>query len=307
MNRTIFKKLFAFSDRNVFLVGTFYSAAVLYGVRREITGTEQLSPTLHRITVSLRGQPKKGDVVDPKRPSHFLIREPNSQGYRAFTPLLQYDDNDGQCGDEMDFIIRTYQRPFGEVAHYICKRKQGEHLLVHGPHYDADIYHLYDYFKQQQHNVKEKHDFGFVANGTGITAVYQVLQWLPSYLAKGSRISVLYSDRSVDDLVLKKDLDQLKQKFKHVSFDLVYFVPDQTFSKGSKEDNIVRGRIGIDVLKKYLPKPSKSQSSVPKVFVCGSPNLMRSLCGEREENGAQGILQGHLKALGYDSTEVFKF
>jgi cytochrome-b5 reductase len=244
--------------------------------------------------------------VDPKRPSHFLIREPNSQGYRAFTPLLQYDENDGQCGDEMDFIIRTYQRPFGEVANYICKRKQGEHLLVHGPHYDADIYHLYDYFKQQQHR-QEKHDFGFVANGTGITAVYQVLQWLPSYLAKGSRISVLYSDRSVDDLVLKKDLEQLKQKFKHVSFDFVYFVPDQTFSKDSKEDNIVRGRIGVDALKKHLPKPSKSQTSIPKVFVCGSPNLMRSLCGEREENGAQGKLQGHFKALGYNSNEVFKF
>lgn len=51
-----------------------------------------------------------------------------------------------------------------------------------------------------------------------------------------------------------------------------------------------------------MPKPKEG-----KVFVCGPPPLVASICGPKNEDKSQGAVEGVLKAMGYGSEDVFKF
>ena len=44
-----------------------------------------------------------------------------------------------------------------------------------------------------------------------------------------------------------------------------------------------------------------------KVLVCGPPPMEKMIAGSKGPKGAQGELDGHLKALGYTAEQVCKF
>ena len=69
----------------------------------------------------------------------------------------------------------------------------------------------------------------------------------------------------------------------------------------SSRDYQHAGRIDLDLLRRSLPHGRH------QFYVCGPPPMVRAVCGDKAQDKSQGPLDGHLKAMGYDATMVFKF
>jgi len=109
-------------------------------------------------------------------------------------------------------------------------------------------------------------------------------------------VSLVFCNKTVDDILLKKELDSLAAK--HSNFKVHYLVdkqPDASWHGGV-------GFITKDILQNRMPAPSDDN----KVFVCGPPGFYKVVSGEKVER-EQGPLAGYLKEIGFNESQVFKF
>ena len=114
-----------------------------------------------------------------------------------------------------------------------------------------------------------------------------------------TKYSLVYGSRSRDDIILKKELDELSAKHPG-RLELTYLV-----DKGPVPDG--GGHVGFvtaPLLRSALPKPGTPGSIV---MVCGPPPLVNLVSGPKAKDKSQGELVGLLKELGYSAEGVFKF
>lgn len=140
-----------------------------------------------------------------------------------------------------------------------------------------------------------------IGGGSGITPLYQVLNYaLPSPQNK-TKFTLVYSNVSPSDILLRPQLDELAQKYPdHLK---VVYVVDKA-SEGDKWDGPT-GYITKDLLVK-LGVDSKNGDVKHKVFVCGPPPQVEVLAGKKD-GYQQGVLSGILKDLGFTQEQVYKF
>ena len=113
-----------------------------------------------------------------------------------------------------------------------------------------------------------------------------------------TKYSLVYGSRSSDDIILKKELDELARKHPG-RLELTYLV-----DKGPLPDG--GGHVGFvtaPLLRSALPRPSADSV----VFVCGPPPMVDLVSGPKAKDKTQGELVGLLKELGYKAENVFKF
>ena len=155
-------------------------------------------------------------------------------------------------------------------------------------------------FKHVPPNVKVQYPFGarrvvMIAGGSGITPMVQALHALLGTAGDGSRVQLLYSNKTQDDILVRQGLDDWAASFAgrlEVVHTLTREPPDSAWAGR-------RGRIDKKMLLALLPPPSESVL----VFVCGPPAMYADLCGARGETQ----LTGSLKELGYRANQVVKF
>jgi len=109
-------------------------------------------------------------------------------------------------------------------------------------------------------------------------------------------VSLVFANIAEEDILLKKEFDQLAGKHKNFK---VYYVLERPPTKWKEGV----GFVSPDIIKRQLPPPS--QDSL--IFVCGPPGMMEAISGNKAPDYSQGELKGILKNLGYNSTNVFKF
>ena len=63
------------------------------------------------------------------------------------------------------------------------------------------------------------------------------------------------------------------------------------------------GYISQEMLARWMPPPTEET----KILVCGPPPMVEAVCGAPKSFTEQGPLKGHLKALGYNEAQVYKF
>lgn len=117
--------------------------------------------------------------------------------------------------------------------------------------------------------------------------------------ADKTKYSLVYGSRSKDDIILKKELDELASKHPG-RLELTYLVDKGPLPDGGGHVGFVSGPL----LKSALPKPGSADSMV---FVCGPPPLVNLVCGPKAKDKTQGELVGLLMELGYKAENVFKF
>lgn len=113
-----------------------------------------------------------------------------------------------------------------------------------------------------------------------------------------TKYSLVYGSRSSDDIILKKELDELARKHPG-RLELTYLVDKDPLPEGGGH----LGYVTAPLLKSALPKPSSDSI----VFVCGPPPLVSLVSGPKAKDKTQGELVGLLKDLGYKAENVFKF
>jgi len=175
--------------------------------------------------------------------------------------------------------------PAGRMSVHIHNLKIGDELECMGPWPKIPI----------QENMCKY--LGLIAGGTGLTPMLQVIEHILSMENDTTVINFLFANITEEDILLKEQLDSLCERYPHRLH--VFYTLDSSHRGWSG----FTGYVTEDLIKKTMPPPGKHS----KVFVCGPPGMMKSICGEKKSPKEQGDLTGHLKKMGYTPDMVFKF
>ncbi|SMN21385.1 similar to Saccharomyces cerevisiae YKL150W MCR1 Mitochondrial NADH-cytochrome b5 reductase, involved in ergosterol biosynthesis [Maudiozyma saulgeensis] len=134
--------------------------------------------------------------------------------------------------------------------------------------------------------------------GSGITPLYQLASNVIEDPENKTKIKLLYGNKTINDIPLKRELDQLQFKYPE-KFEVVYFVSDSTTEDFKGEI----GNINKDYLKSNIAGPKENT----QLFVCGPTGFMKAVSGEKKNLIIQGSLSGYLQELGYSKSQVHKF
>ena len=125
-----------------------------------------------------------------------------------------------------------------------------------------------------------KQSMGFVAGGTGIAPMLQIIEEILRNPADKTQLSLVYGSVSESDILLKARIDALAKK--HASQFKVTYVLD----KAPKGWTGASGFITSALLKEKLAPPSGDTM----VIVCGPPGLMAAISGPKSPDFTQGDL-----------------
>eukprot|EP01012_Entosiphon_sulcatum_P015515 TRINITY_DN2046_c0_g1_i1.p1 TRINITY_DN2046_c0_g1~~TRINITY_DN2046_c0_g1_i1.p1 ORF type:complete len:285 (+),score=51.23 TRINITY_DN2046_c0_g1_i1:32-886(+) len=196
---------------------------------------------------------------------------------RPYTPITGKDQR-----GYFELLVKHYEG--GPMSSHIFNLKPGDKLDVKGP------------FVKLEYKPRMKRHLGMIAGGTGITPMYQLINEVLSNPEDNTEIDLIYCNRTVDDIVLRSELDQLARRHRNFR---VHYSLDQPCWYWSGW----RGFLTERVVSKHIPKPSNDSL----VLVCGPKGFMDHVSGDKKSPRDQGDVSGILKKLGYEPHHVFKF
>lgn len=187
---------------------------------------------------------------------------------RAYTPVSS-DDERGY----FDLVIKVYFKNVhpafpegGKLSQFMEQMQIGDTIDAKGPlgHVSYQgrgsfkIHKSLVYFNQ----------LGFIAGGTGITPCYQIIKAVLKDSGDETKLSLIYANRTVDDILLRDELDGLACKHPeqfHVHYTLNDPPAGWTYSHGFVTEEMCRA---------HLPGPSTEAC----VFMCGPPIMIEKAC-----------------------------
>lgn len=216
--------------------------------------------------------------------SSILAKAVTSKGknvVRPYTPISNIEKR-----GSFDLMVKSYKD--GNLSAHFDAMKVNDTLQFMGP------------LLRWKWEPNKFEEIGLIGGGSGITPLYQIIQHVLGNNNDRTKITLLYGSKTVDDILLKPQLDELASKYPD-KFKLKYFVG--TSDTSDLGDNISIGHIDKKELESNLPKPSSNS----QIFICGPPAMLKSISGSGFSPVAQGPLGGILKELGYKSSEIFRF
>ncbi|KAF2231332.1 putative NADH-cytochrome b5 reductase [Viridothelium virens] len=185
----------------------------------------------------------------------------------------------------IEFTIKRY--PGKSMSSYIHNLKPGDTLSMKGPLPGPE-------WKTNMH-----HQVGLIAGGAGITPCYQLVRRILNDPNDKTKISLLYSNHTEEDILLKQEFDQLAAEHGD-QFNVHY-----TVSQPSASWTGDKGRITREILERTMPKPSDGNV---RLFVCGPDSFYTTVSGPKAMIPIfQGKFGGLLKEMGYTQNQVEKF
>ncbi|KDR85519.1 hypothetical protein GALMADRAFT_234435 [Galerina marginata CBS 339.88] len=198
---------------------------------------------------------------------------------RPYTPVSHSD-----ATGELVLLVKEYEN--GNMSKYIHTLKEGDTLAMKGP------------IPKFPYKANEFDEVALIGGGSGITPLYQLLIHVLPDKENKTKFTLLYSNVTEKDILLREEFDALKKKYPN-TFDVVYLV-DQP-SEGWTGPV---GFITADIIKKKVASADLKEKV--KVFVCGPPGQVAAVSGKKA-GMKQGEIGGILKELGYSEDQVFKF
>ena len=238
----------------------------------------------HDSTIFSFGLPE-GRSLDLPVCACLLLQGKDKEGNDAVRPYTPMSSND--VVGRFDLLVKVYEQ--GVISQYLNNLAIGS--LVP--------------FKHIPFNIKAEYPFGkktltMISGGTGITPMFQALQCLCLTPGDETKITLLYGNKSVDDLLLRAELDDLASK-SNGRLNVVHVVgtrPDEPPIEGWDGE---LGWVDAAKIEKYGYPPSDDTL----VMVCGLPAMYDVFCGPRTEPELkEGTV---LHKLGYTTTMVAKF
>ena len=203
---------------------------------------------------------------------------------RKYTPISSVLNN-----GYVDFLIKIYRKNVhprfpegGVMTQYLETLDAGSEMLMSGP-FGQLAYQGFGKFLIKKQIIQKK-KIGMVAGGTGITPCYQVLQAALNS-DDGTSLSLIFGNRTVEDILLKDELDQFKTNYPQ-RFNLHYTVD----VKPETAWDYSVGFVSADLIKQQLPAPGEDTI----ILYCGPPPF-------------EEMMLKHLTGLGYSKDMVFKF
>ncbi|KAJ3796968.1 cytochrome-b5 reductase [Lentinula aff. detonsa] len=198
---------------------------------------------------------------------------------RPYTPISPSEHK-----GELTLLIKKYDN--GNASKHIHGLKEGDTLSIKGP------------IPKFPYKVNEFEEVALIGGGSGITPLYQIVTNALSNGSNRTKFTLLFSNVTEADILLKSDFEALKKKYP-TKFDVVYVL-----DKPPAGWTGLSGYISKEVIQQHVAPASLNEKV--KVFVCGPPGQVAALAGKKA-GMKQGELGGILKELGYTEDQVYKF
>lgn len=149
--------------------------------------------------------------------------------------------------------MQTY--PQGNISKYLSELKLGDKIAVKGPK------------GQMRYDVGLARHIGMIAGGTGLTPCLQIIRAVLKNPKDKTRLDLIYANVEPEDILLKKELDELAGKYKD-RFAVQYFLnkPPSGWTGGE-------GFVTKEAIKEYLPAPAQDI----KILMCGESPLAQDI------------------------------
>lgn len=238
-------------------------AGRLRGSPFPVLAVERLGPKVTALTL---GAPQGIDFKHS--PGQFALIKPLESGLEQEEHPFTISSPSGEKGS-ISFAIKAS----GDFSGSVDRLKPGDIFQVDGP---------YGQFGYLFHPSVE---LIFIAGGIGITPMMSMLRHM-ARTGEGPPVTLIWSNRSREDMVFKDELEELGQRLADLTTHLVLSRdPDWEGPKGRLDKNLLEELLaGVDKQARF--------------FVCGPPAMMEAITRD-------------LKRLGYPSgrihTERFSF
>ncbi|KAH8651099.1 hypothetical protein BX600DRAFT_441542 [Xylariales sp. PMI_506] len=167
---------------------------------------------------------------------------------RSYTPI----SNNTDLG-RLELMIRCY--PDGLLSgNYLRHLKVGDEVLFRGPRGPM---------RYQRGLAK---NIGMIAGGTGVTPMFQLIRAICEDSEDTTQVSLVYGNRSVDDILLRQKLDSYARRYPN-TFKVWYLLDrapdDWAFGKGY---------VNAEIVENFLPGASQDT----KILLCGPPGMVNA-------------------------------
>jgi len=214
--------------------------------------------------------------------SSYVLLRASVDGKEHTNPYTPVSQTDG----ELNLLIKSY--PHGTLSKKIGELKAGDSINIQGPK------------PSRPYTPNEFKSIAFVAGGTGITPMLQIVQKILNNPADKTKLHLLFSNHTPEDILLRDELDALAAKHPG-QFTVSYVV-----SKPPAAWKGYTGRVNPElVASNVVAKAPPSEKSL--VYVSGPPGFMATVSGGKAKDYSQGELSGLLLAAGYNKAQVHKF
>jgi cytochrome-b5 reductase len=206
---------------------------------------------------------------------------------RKYTPVTSDSDK-----GYFEVVIKVYpggvlpQFPDGgKMSQHMNRLKLGDKMKISGPWGPIEYTQpsTFVYMKK----VLRKNQIGMIAGGSGITPMLQMINHVLNDPKDTSQLSLIYANKTEDDILLKDMLDDLAVRYPtrfHLHYTLDNPASPNTW-KGSK------GFVTEDMIEKHLPPPSPDTV----ILMCGPPPMIKFAC------------KANLDKLGYAKSDQLSF
>ncbi|KAH9946681.1 NADH-cytochrome b5 reductase [Amylocystis lapponica] len=167
---------------------------------------------------------------------------------RSYTPTSSDDDL-----GHFDLLIKAYEK--GNISRYVSLLKIGDNIRVKGPK------------GQFKYHPSLSTHIGMIAGGTGITPMLQIIRAALKNPLDRTKLSLIYANVNIEDILLKKELDQLAAS--HANRFTVFYVLNNApegWTGGV-------GFVSKEQIEKYMPPTSDNN----KVLMCGPPPMLSAM------------------------------
>ena len=201
---------------------------------------------------------------------------------RSYTPISKVHKR-----GQLELLIKVYfpTERFpdgGVVSQYLHSKDRSDMIKIAGPKGRIQYQGKGKFFFSQLNKKKTYKKVSCVGGGSGLTPLYQVITHMLEETDQKYDLSLLFANKSEEDILMRQELDQLKESGR---LNLAYCV-----DKGSESWKGFTGFVNERMLKQALPVASPDHL----VLICGPYMMVKDV-----EKG--------LKDLGFNNENVFKF
>eukprot|EP01135_Chromosphaera_perkinsii_P001809 Nk52_evm78s210 gene=Nk52_evmTU78s210 len=275
-------------------------------IKFRLVESREASPTSKYFRFALMSKNAKSGIYPASCViTRFEDPETGEKIVRPYTPIT----SPRQRG-YFELLVKKYEG--GKMSNHIHNLKPGDSLECKGP------------IKKKLVKSNAYDEMGFVAGGTGINPMYQIIQETLQNEVDRTLMTLVYSCKNEDELLLKDELNTLVSKYPgRLRVHYVITNPkdanrakDAFLKTSDGEGNSYRiseqagemiscsigKRIDEGMLKSLLPEVREKIL----VWVCGPPGFIESMSGPKADDGQQGELGGYLQSLRYHRSLVYK-
>jgi len=223
-------------------------------------------PINHNTRIFRFSLPKPDDVLGLPIGQHLSLKTivDGKDVYRSYTPVSSDDDL-----GHFDLIVKVYEK--GAMSKFLDNMKLGDTIDVRGPK-GSFVY---------KPNMRKS--LGMLAGGTGITPMLQIVRAILKNPADYTEIRIIFANVNEDDILLRKEMDELAVNHKNFQIQYVLNNPPEGWTGGV-------GFISKDMIEKFC-HPAHSDTMM---LMCGPPLMIKAM-------------QTHLESLNFKEEHIFSF